>query len=94
MKTVWKFPIDATDRQTVMMPRGAQILSAQVQGEQLCLWALVEPTARKEPREIEVIGTGAPAPDCTRCYIGTAQQGTWSSPGLILVRHVFEITGP
>ena len=87
MKTaVWKFPIVVTDRQTVHMPAGAQILTAPVQRGQLCLWALVNPTAPRQDRQIEVLGTGNPAPEASRCYIGTVQMAG------ALVWHVFEIT--
>ena len=55
------------------------------------MWAIVEPDAEREPRVIEVVGTGNPMPDVTdeglaRCHIATVQtcQGR-------LVWHVFEL---
>jgi len=84
--TIWKFPLAITDRQTVTMPEGARILNAQMQGQTLCLWALVNPAAPGKDREIEVLGTGNPAPDENRCYISTTQMH-----GGALVWHVFEI---
>lgn len=61
IRTIWKYPLKVTDTQDVMMPEGADILTAQMQGVTLCLWALVNPDAPKQRREIEVLGTGNPA---------------------------------
>lgn len=86
--SVWKFPLAITDTQTVMMPEGAKLLAAQMQGEQLCLWALVNPNShRHQARTIEILGTGNQAPDVARSYISTAQQF-----GGKLVWHIFELT--
>jgi len=38
-KTTWKYPLEITDEQNLMMPEGAEILTAQMQGGTLCLWA-------------------------------------------------------
>jgi hypothetical protein len=84
-RTIWKYPLEITDTQNVMMPEGAEILSAQMQGDALCLWALVNPEAPKQRREIEVLGTGNPAPDAKRRYISTTQMH-----GGALVWHIFE----
>lgn len=86
MHTIWKFPLAITDRQNVMMPAGAEILSAQMQDDRLCLWALVNPEAPKQPREIEVLGTGQPITKADRRYISTTQM-----LGGRLVWHVFEV---
>ncbi len=84
-RTIWKYHLEITDTQNVMMPEGAEILSAQMQGDSLCLWALVNPDAPKQRREIEVLGTGNPAPDAKRRYISTTQMH-----GGALVWHIFE----
>lgn len=84
--TIWKYSLDAEDIQTLMMPEGAQILTAQMQGNALCLWAMVNPEKAKEKREIEVFGTGHPGSDAVpRRYIGTVQM-----QGGALVWHIFE----
>ena len=85
MKTVWKFPLEIADEQNLMMPECAEILTAQMQGGTLCLWALVNPDAPKQRRIIEILGTGNPAPDTERKYISTAQIA-----GGLLIWHVFE----
>ena len=83
--TIWKYSLEATDRQNVMMPEGAQILTAQMQGETLCLWAIVNPEATKQLRYIEVIDTGHSIDDASRRYIATVRM-----EGGSLIFHVFE----
>lgn len=58
MKTIWQYPLDITDVQTIGMPEGAEIISAQMQGSQLCLWAIVIATRAVTPRIICIFGTG------------------------------------
>ena len=60
MKSIWKFPVEVTDEQSVKMPVGAQALSVQVQGGQVCLWALVDTEAETEERLVQIFGTGHP----------------------------------
>jgi hypothetical protein len=84
---IWKYPLEMTDTQRVQMPKGAQILTAQMQGQTLCLWALVDcgSVLSKDDREIEIIGTGNPISDASRRYIATVQMC-----GGGLVWHIFE----
>lgn len=84
-QTIWKYELEITDRQTILMPAKARILSVQVQHERLCLWALVNPVLTKEERHFEVFGTGHPVPNRRRAYLGTVQISGGS-----LVFHVFE----
>jgi hypothetical protein len=87
MKSVWKFPLAVTDAQTIEMPIGARLLTVQPQGDQVCLWALVETTAMKERRYIAILGTGHEAPSRGDLkYIGTFQLNKGA-----LVFHAFEI---
>ncbi len=87
MRTIWKFPLQITDFQKVEMPRGAHILSVQIQGSQLCLWAYVLSDEEKEERAFWVLGTGNPVerPENIGPFIGTVQMHGGS-----LVWHVFE----
>jgi hypothetical protein len=85
-RTIWKYPLALTDTQNVMMPEGAEILTAQIQDRTgLCLWALVNSDAPKQRREIEVLGTGNHVPEAKRRYISTVQM-----VGGTLVWHIFE----
>lgn len=87
MKTVWKYPLAVTDTQFVQMPKGAQLLTVQPQGDAVCLWARVEDTNKPETRIIGIAGTGYPLPDDTKLdYIGTFQLHGGS-----LVFHAFEV---
>jgi hypothetical protein len=86
VKTVYKYPLRLADAQAVQLPKGARILTAQFQGEQLCLWAMVDTDQDEmQKREIRIHGTGHPISnvDALR-YIGTVQQFGGS-----LIWHVF-----
>jgi hypothetical protein len=85
-KTIWKFPLKGPhDYNEIEMPKGAEILTAQVQNKTICLWAMVDPEAPKETRMIEIAGTGTTIidPDGPRKYIATVQVGPY-------VFHLFE----
>lgn len=61
MKTVWKFHLNLNDRPTVLeLPRGAEVLTVQMQHDRLTLWVLVDPEQPKESRTFTVHGTGHP----------------------------------
>lgn len=86
MITIWKYPIEITDEQTIKMPMGARILTVQMQGPQCCIWALVDPSKPMAERHIRTHGTGHEIPlgITTWAYIGTIQ-----SHGGALIFHVF-----
>ena len=86
MKTVWKFELAVTDEQAVRVPRGAQFLTVQMQGDRPCLWALVDPNAQPEDRIVRIHGTGHPVSESHLLqYISTFQLD-----GGALVFHAFE----
>lgn len=76
-KTIWKFPLQVTDIQTIKLPAYYELLTIQAQGEEVCLWALVNP--QEESRHsctIEIFGTGNPVHydmGVERKYISTFQ---------------------
>ena len=84
---IWKYEIQGAARQTVMMPKDAEILTAQMQGSRICLWAMVDPEAPKKRREIEVLGTANLLASEVRMYIGTVQVQSNTTP---FVLHIFE----
>lgn len=88
MKTIWKFNLVVTDRQRIEMPKGAQVLTVQLQDGWPRLWALVEldEASLTEMRTFEIHGTGNPIDDGERHYIATFQQPPF-------VWHVFERLG-
>ena len=88
--TVWKFPLSITDRQYILMPIGAEILTVQIHNSTPCLWAIVDPHPEKERemRHIGIVGTGHPIYFKGE-YISTIQTNNGS-----FVLHVFEIHEP
>jgi hypothetical protein len=68
------------------MPRGAPVLTAQLQREVLTIWALCDFDAPKEDRTFVVYGTGETIQEPPGDYIGTVQDGSF-------VWHVFEEKG-
>lgn len=88
-QTIYKYELAVIDSQSIYMPKGAEILTVQVQNGRPMIWALVTPSQGrvKEERFIETFGTGNPIENqCVeRRYIGTYQ-----AVGGSLVFHVFE----
>lgn len=83
---IWKWRIDVTDMQTVIMPIGAKLLDVQMQNGECCIWALCDHTAPTEPRTIAIYGTGNQMPEDHGEYIATFQMR-----GGALVFHAFEV---
>ena len=85
-RKIFKYQLSITGTQVVQMPPNAIILTVQMQGEILCLWALVdlplEPLTKA--RTILLYGTGHPIEGDPR-YLGTFQVAYGE-----LVFHVFE----
>jgi len=85
MKTVWKY-VFPDMRCRIELPAGARILSVREQGANVCMWALVDPEAPKEPRDFAIIGTGHTITEPGITFLGTAV--LYES---IIVLHVFEV---
>lgn len=84
MKAVYKYNLHPYARN--MMPVGAKPLSVHAQGNDLCLWALVDTEAELENREFVIVGTGHEVHDHAGEFIGSALLA-----GGTLVLHVFEV---
>lgn len=80
---VWKYEIGA-DVGAVSMPEGAKPLSVAMQGDAVCMWALLDPDQPLCDRHFAVYGTGWKMPDDPGRFIGTFQ------PNIGLVFHLFE----
>jgi len=90
MKTVYKFPFTVQDEICLQMPKGAQILSVQMQHGVPVIWALVDPD-RDTPvveRQFHLAGTGHPLPNALGKFVGTFQMMNGD-----LVLHLFERLG-
>ena len=83
-KVIWKFPLNLTDIQDVLLPIGAQILSVAEQNGVICLWAVVDPEAEDGTRLIEIHGTGNDFGPGNRLFLGTVVMNAF-------VWHVFEV---
>ena len=88
MKTIFKYPVPITDKFSMKLPEGAEILTFQAQSysSQSCIWAIVNPDAKKETRYFNIVGTGHPIENRKSLkYIGTSLPDNG-----IVVWHLFE----
>lgn len=96
MRTIHKQRLNLLEAQVLQLPKGAKILTAQMQPfaismgtayehENLQIWYECEPAQELEPRAFVILGTGHPMPDTHRLsYIATVQVGS-------LVLHIYEV---
>jgi hypothetical protein len=85
MRTIHKYQLQVVDNQSVIMPRGARIMTVQVQRGIPSLWAEVDDQAEVEQRTILTYGTGHPLWSELATYLGTYQIQNGD-----LAFHVFE----
>lgn len=63
MKTVYKYPVPRRSKKfSIMLPIGWKFLRVHFQGEQLQLWAEVNPEVVTKQVDFEVFGTGHEIP--------------------------------
>ena len=86
MKQMWKFQVQ-DDGEGIPMPRFANILSAGIQPDGICIWAAVDTEMPLELRYIEIIATGHNIHSTDLTFIQTVfdQDYVW---------HVFERQRP
>jgi hypothetical protein len=87
-KEIWKYPFQ-TDRDEIVMPLGAKIITAGMQGDDFFVWAIVDPAQTlRATRRIAMFGTGHPMTeeDAAGRFINTIFFGP-------LVFHVFDLGG-
>lgn len=84
MKAIYKYIVDK-DPTTLSIPKGAQIVHVDHQGELSCFWAIVDTEAKTETRIFRVVGTGWYISGYN--YIGTYQDG-------VFVWHIVEVPLP
>lgn len=89
MKTIWKFEVPDKHSFTVDVPKGAVFLSVQTQHGEPMMWWLVDPTAAKEKRVFDVVGTGWDFDPTGLTFLGTYQVD-----GGTFVFHLFERNAP
>lgn len=69
---IYKYPLNI-GATVVRTHEGAQFISAQVQHEIPCAWAIVDPSRPMIEKRIEVYGTGHDIPEWPHDFIGTFQ---------------------
>ena len=72
IEVIYKYELSVGD-QIVAILEGAEILTAQMQGQYLCLWAKVRRGAHPVPTRILVCGTGCDLPAGNWSYVATVQ---------------------
>jgi hypothetical protein len=93
MRTIWKYPLEFEDTQTLELPAETNILHVAYQeadgrggGRRICLWAWVSPENALIERTFRIFDTGASTPNDEKlAYIGTVLLDHERS-----VLHVFE----
>lgn len=86
MQTVYKQVLSFHTDQQIMLPVGAQILTIEVQHEELCVWYLCDPSKHVEPWTFRVVGTGISLPDDMNLF---TYKGTVQLHGGALIYHTF-----
>lgn len=89
LHSIYKYPVRVTDINKVEMPKGAKVLSVQMQRGVPCIWALVDPAAEMETRMFFMFGTGHPVEYAE----GLRFIGTFQLVDRELVFHLFEPVG-
>jgi hypothetical protein len=82
---IWKYSFSIVDSQTIAMPAGAKVLTAQKQGKTFVMWAIVDVSRPAEDRVFYVYGTGNPIDHDLGKWVATVQDGAF-------VWHVFSMT--
>lgn len=90
MKVIHKFPIPLKGAtSSVEMPRGAKLLHFDAQGDELFLWALVDPESATRYRTFFIVGTGHTLPE-QNIHI-SEHVGSCLMRNGALVWHLFEV---
>lgn len=83
MNTIWKYILPFDLSRNLLMPEGAQVLTAQLQDGRITLWARVSPPGPMTTRRFLIVETGHPVDLTDTHYIATVQDAE-------CVWHVFE----
>lgn len=81
---IWKYNLMITGMQSICLPQGARILSAQMQNDELNIWVMHDKDYASELRNFAIYGTGHYIPENPGFYIATVQDRG-------LVWHLFEV---
>ena len=85
MNVIYKYVLK-NDRTVLDLPKGAKVLTAQMQDEDVCLWVMVDPKRENETRIFNMYGTGHTIINPEQLvYVATVQMHDGE-----VVLHVFE----
>lgn len=89
MQTIYKYPLEITDKQEITILKGAKPLCVNFDGNnQLCLWVQVNDLAGKEEKTFYVVGTGNPIPEDEMEYIGSVKDNV-TNKNTVFMWHIF-----
>lgn len=72
MRAVWKYPMQWSDRFSVEAPAVFRPLHVEPQGNEVMIWAEVDPVSPMVPQSFQMVGTGhLEIPDEGAEYVGT-----------------------
>lgn len=74
MKRILKYPLEIRSTQDIRLPKGAVVLTAQMQKGVPCIWVRADLTEEHEPVLIFFVATGEKVPIETDEYLGTIQE--------------------
>lgn len=83
--TIHKAVLQPADVQEIMVPEGAEMLSAGEQFNNICVWYRCNPAKPLQARKLAIVGTGHPVPDESGRFLGTA-----AMHGGEFMFHIFE----
>ena len=72
---IWKYKIELVIEQMVEMPIDSKVLSANMQGDTLCIWVLVNENNKKTLRPVWIYETGQLIDEPSGRFIDTVQDG-------------------
>lgn len=76
MKTIYKYPLNLADRQSVDLPENSKILHVDFDPNgQICLWAEIDTDKVQQRRTIYIFGTGHDIDREDVAHIGTVKDG-------------------
>ena len=90
-QSIFKYVLENTDRQKIIMPQNARILCVQPQNGKPCIWAIVKAFQPNEEREFEIYGTGNPFYENAHYGKETTYIGTYQLSDIGFVGHLFEL---
>jgi hypothetical protein len=87
MKTIYKYTLDKDHNTILTMPKGAVVLTVDIQNEEICIWAKVDTNVETEERHFKMYGTGHEVldNDTDLSYVGTVQLMSGQ-----LIFHIYE----